>query len=47
MNAVEKAVEETNGAVKLIQTVADTDAQEAADQKINALSARRRTRSTA
>ena len=36
-NAVEKAVSETNGAVKLIQTVADTDAQEAADQKINAL----------
>ncbi len=35
--AVEKAVAETNGAVKLIQTVADTDAQEAADQKINAL----------
>jgi len=36
-NAVKKAVDETNGAVKLIQTVADTDAQEAADQKINAL----------
>ena len=36
-NAVQKAVDETNGAVKLIQTVADTDAQEAADQKINAL----------
>ena len=36
-NAVQKAVDETNGAVKLLQTVADTDAQEAADQKINAL----------
>jgi ribose transport system substrate-binding protein len=35
--AVQKAVDETNGAVKLIQTVADTDAQEAGDQKINAL----------
>jgi ribose transport system substrate-binding protein len=35
--AVETAVGETNGAVKLLQTVADTDAQEAADQKINAL----------
>ena len=35
--AVEKAVAETNGAVTLLQTVADTDAQEAADQKINAL----------
>lgn len=35
--AVEKAVEETGGAVTLLQTVADTDAQEAADQKINAL----------
>ena len=37
VKAVETAVAETNGAVKLIQTVADTDAQEAADQKINAL----------
>lgn len=37
MQAVEKAVSETNGAVTLLQTVADTDAQEAADQKINAL----------
>jgi ribose transport system substrate-binding protein len=36
-DAVQKAVDETNGAVKLIQTVADTDQQEAADQKINAL----------
>lgn len=35
--AVEKAVEESGGAVTLLQTVADTDAQEAADQKINAL----------
>jgi ribose transport system substrate-binding protein len=37
MKAVETAVGETNGAVTLLQTVADTDAQEAADQKINAL----------
>jgi ribose transport system substrate-binding protein len=36
-DAVQKAVDESNGAVKLLQTVADTDAQEAADQKINAL----------
>lgn len=36
-DAVKKAVEETGGAVTLLQTVADTDAQEAADQKINAL----------
>ena len=35
--AVQKAVDETNGAVKLLQTVADTDAEEAGDQKINAL----------
>lgn len=35
--AVQKAVDETNGSVTLLQTVADTDAQEAADQKINAL----------
>jgi ribose transport system substrate-binding protein len=35
-NGVQKAVSETNGAVTLLQTVADTDAQEAADQKINA-----------
>jgi ribose transport system substrate-binding protein len=35
--AVQKAVDETNGAVKLVQTVADTDAPEAGDQKINAL----------
>lgn len=37
VKAVETAVGETDGAVTLIQTVADTDAQEAADQKINAL----------
>ena len=37
VKAVETAVAETNGAVKMLQTVADTDAQEAADQKINAL----------
>lgn len=35
--AVEKAVAETNGAVKLLQTVADTDDEEKGDQKINAL----------
>lgn len=37
VKAVETAVGETNGAVTLLQTVADTDAQEAADQKISAL----------
>ncbi|HMN87702.1 MAG TPA: sugar ABC transporter substrate-binding protein [Bauldia sp.] len=37
MKAVETAVAETNGAVTLLQTISDTDAQEAADQKINAL----------
>jgi ribose transport system substrate-binding protein len=37
VQAVQKAVDETGGAVKLLQTVADTDAQEAGDQKINAL----------
>jgi ribose transport system substrate-binding protein len=37
VKAVETAVAETNGAVKLLQTVADTDTQEAADQKVNAL----------
>jgi len=36
-SAVQKAVDETGGKVTLLQTVADTDAQEAADQKINAL----------
>lgn len=35
--AVQKAVDETGGKITLLQTVADTDAQEAADQKINAL----------
>lgn len=35
--AVKKAVDETNGAVKLLQTVADTDDPTAGDQKINAL----------
>jgi ribose transport system substrate-binding protein len=37
VKAVETAIGETNGAVKLLQTIGDTDAQEAADQKINAL----------
>ncbi len=37
MEAVEKAIGETNGAVSLVQHITDTDAQEAADQKINAL----------
>ena len=37
IKAVETAVGETKGAVTLIQTIGDTDAQEAADQKINAL----------
>jgi ribose transport system substrate-binding protein len=37
MAAVEKAVGETGGKVTLIQHLADIDAQEAADQKINAL----------
>jgi ribose transport system substrate-binding protein len=37
MDAVEKAIKETSGAVTLIQHITDTDAQEAADQKINAL----------
>ena len=35
--AVQKAVDETNGAVTLLQTVGDTDNQEKGDQKINAL----------
>lgn len=42
VKAVETAVAETNGAVKLLQTIGDTDAQEAADQKINALLAARK-----
>lgn len=37
VQAVEKAVAETNGAVTLLQTVGDTDNQEQGDQKINAL----------
>ncbi len=37
VQAVEKAVAETNGAIVLLQTVGDTDNQEAGDQKINAL----------
>src|SRR5690606_11220910 len=37
VQAVEKAAAETNGKVTVLQTVADTDEQEAADQKINAL----------
>ncbi len=36
INAVKKAVAETNGAVQLVETIADVDSQEAADQKINA-----------
>ena len=39
--AVEKAVAETNGAVTLVETLADIDSQEAADQKINAFLAAR------
>jgi ribose transport system substrate-binding protein len=35
--AVQKAVDETNGAVTLLQTLADTDDPTAGDQKINAL----------
>ena len=37
VQAVEKAVAETNGAVTLLQTIGDTDNQEKGDQKINAL----------
>lgn len=37
MAAVEKAVEESGGRVTLLQHLADTDAQEAADEKINSL----------
>jgi len=36
INAVKKAVAETNGAVQLVDTIADVDSQEAANQKINA-----------
>ncbi len=42
--AVQKAVDETNGAVTLMQTVADTDDPVAGDQKINALLASSRDR---
>ncbi len=37
VQAVEKAVAETSGAVTLLQTLGDTDNQEQGDQKINAL----------
>ncbi len=37
MDAVKKAVDETNGAVTLLQTLADIDDQEAADKAINSL----------
>ena len=37
VQAVEKAVAETNGAVTLLQTIGDTDDQEKGDQKVNAL----------
>lgn len=36
-NAVRKAVDETHGAVTLLQTIGDTDDQEKGDQKIHAL----------
>jgi ribose transport system substrate-binding protein len=36
-DGVQKAVDETNGAVTLLQTLADTDSQEQGDQKINGL----------
>jgi ribose transport system substrate-binding protein len=39
---VQKAVDETKGSVKLLQTLADTDEQAAGDQKINALLAARK-----
>lgn len=35
LNGVKAAVEETHGAVKIVQTIADIDAQEAADREIN------------
>ncbi|MER8961206.1 sugar ABC transporter substrate-binding protein [Mesorhizobium sp. M0701] len=37
IEAVERAVAETNGAVTLFQTIGDTDSQELGDQKVNAL----------
>jgi len=36
-DGVQKAVDETSGAVTLLQTLADTDSQEQGDQKINGL----------
>lgn len=41
IEAVEKAVAETNGAVTLVETLADIDSQEEADKKINAFLAAR------
>ena len=41
IEAVKKAVAETNGAVTLVETLADIDSQESADQKINAFLAAR------
>jgi len=41
IEAVKKAVAETNGAVTLVETLADIDSQETADQKINAFLAAR------
>lgn len=41
IEAVEKAVAETNGAVELVETLADIDSQEEADKKINAFLAAR------
>jgi ribose transport system substrate-binding protein len=41
IKAVEKAVAETNGAVELVQTLADIDDQEAADKAINSFLAAR------
>ncbi len=47
MDNVVKAVAETNGAVTLIQTIADIDAPEPAQDKINAFLAAQGSRSTA
>ena len=41
IDAVEKAVAETNGAVELVEVLADIDDQEAADKKINSFLAAR------
>ena len=46
-NGVQKAVDETNGAVKFVQTLADTDSQEAGDRRSTGCSPPRKTRSTA